>query len=191
MVQEKKIVLASCSPRRRELLKTIGVEYECVSPKVEEMPLLENKGKEVVSFNALAKAKCVRKDGCVSIGADTAVYLDGSGFGKPKDDREAVEFLKRLSGKTHKVYTGVAVVCDNNEMVCVVETDVTFRDIKDEEIYHYVKSGSPKDKAGAYGIQDFGAVFVREIKGDYFNVVGLPISTLHDMLVKCGVIKYN
>ncbi len=191
MKQIKKIILASASPRRRELLGTLGVEYECASPKVEEMGLNEKDGKAVVGFNALEKARCLKKEGYAIIGADTAVYLGDKGYGKPKDEKEAFRFLKELSGKTHSVYTGVAVICENVELLRVVETEVTFRNLSDEEILYYIKSGSPLDKAGAYGIQDFGSVFVEGIKGDYFNVVGLPISTLHCMLIDCGVIKYN
>lgn len=190
MKQNKKIILASASPRRRELLGILGVEYECESPCVEEMSLNENDGKTVVGFNALEKAKCLKKDGYAIIGADTAVYLDEKGYGKPKNEEEAFLFLSELSGKTHSVYTGVAVICDECELLRVVETKVTFRDLSHEEIWHYIKSGSPLDKAGAYGIQDFGSVFVEGIKGDYFNVVGLPVSTLNCMLVECGVIKY-
>ncbi len=190
MIQSKKIILASASPRRRELLGMIGVEYECVSPQVEEMNLSENNGKKVVSYNALIKAKCAQKNGYVTIGADTAVYFNGKGYGKPKNEEEAFRFLKELSGNTHTVYTGVAVITDDDELLTAVETQVTFRELTDEEIMYYIKSGSPLDKAGAYGIQDFGAVFVSEIKGDFFNVVGLPITTLQQLLVKCGAIKY-
>lgn len=190
MVQTKKVILASASPRRRELLGTLGVEYECVSPSVEEMGVGEASGQEVVLHNALAKARLLKKGGYAVIGADTAVYLGEKGFGKPKDEKEAFRFLRELSGKTHSVYTGVAVITEEKELFRVVETRVTFRELSDEEILHYIKSGSPLDKAGAYGIQDFGSVFVSGINGDYFNVVGLPVSALYKMLLECGVIEY-
>lgn len=191
MIQTKKIILASTSPRRKELLSMIGVEYECLSPNIEELEAGEKDCVAVVSYNALEKAKCLKRQGYAVIGADTAVYLGEKGYGKPKDEKEAFSFLSELSGKTHTVYTGIAIVSEETEMLSVVKTEVTFRTLSDEEITEYIKSGSPLDKAGAYGIQDFGAVFVSEIKGDYFNVVGLPVSTLHEMLVESGVIKYS
>ena len=190
MKQNKKISLASKSPRRRELLGILGVEYECASPDVLEKGLERDRGEEVVLYNALTKAKSLKKAGYAVIGADTAVYLDGKGFGKPKDEEEAFLFLSELSGKTHKVYTGVAVVSDECEKTVVVTTEVSFRKLSKEEISDYIKSKSPLDKAGAYGIQDFGAVFVEGIKGDYFNVVGLPVETLYKMLLECRVIEY-
>lgn len=190
MVQTKKLILASASPRRREILGMLGVEYECVSPSVEEMSVGEGEGSEVVLHNALAKARLLKKEGYAVIGADTAVYLGNKGFGKPKDEEEAFCFLRELSGKTHSVFTGVAVITEEKEISTVVETKVTFKDLSDEEIWQYIKSGSPLDKAGAYGIQDFGSVFVRGINGDYFNVVGLPLGTLYQLLLECEVIKY-
>ena len=190
MIQNKKIILASKSPRRRELLGVIGVKYECGSPNVSERTLEENKGEEVVLHNALAKARSLKSDGYAVIGADTAVYLNGKGFGKPRDENEAFAFLSELSGKTHKVYTGVAVVCGELEKTAVVSTEVTFGNLSEEEILYYIKTKSPLDKAGAYGIQDFGGVFVESIKGDYFNVVGLPVETVYRMLLECNVIAY-
>ncbi len=190
MKQNKNIILASKSPRRRELLGVLGVEYECASPDVFERGLEQDKGEEVVLYNALTKARSLKKAGFAVIGADTAVYLNGKGFGKPKDEKEAFQFLSELSGKTHKVYTGVAVVTDECEKTAVVTTEVAFRELSREEISDYIKSKSPLDKAGAYGIQDFGSVFVESIKGDYFNVVGLPVETVYRMLLECKVIEY-
>ncbi len=191
MKQLKKIILASASPRRRELLANIGIEYDCETPAVLEMPFEEGKISQVVGYNALIKAKSLQKAGYAVIGADTAVSLNDKGFGKPKSEEEAFEFLSALSGKTHKVYTGVAVVCDGFEKVEVVETQVKFRHLCNDEIMSYIKSGSPMDKAGAYGIQDFGGVFVKEIKGDYFNIVGLPIATVYSMLLEGKVIDLS
>ncbi len=188
--QNKKVVLASASPRRRELLLNVGISFECFSPSVSEMPLVENKGNVVVMYNALEKAKSLSKEGCAVIGADTAVYLDGKGFGKPQNKQQAVQFLRELSGKEHTVYTGIALVEGDFEVSKVVETKVKFRELSENEIYSYVESGSPLDKAGAYGIQDFGGVFVEEIKGDYFNVVGLPISSVYSLLLENKVIEY-
>ena len=188
--QNKKVVLASASPRKKELLLNVGISFECFSPSVSEMPLVENKGNVVVMYNALEKAKSLSKEGCAVIGADTAVYLDGKGFGKPKNKQQAVQFLRELSGKEHTVYTGIALVEGDFEVSKVVETKVKFRELSENEIYSYVESGSPLDKAGAYGIQDFGGVFVEEIKGDYFNVVGLPISSVYSLLLENKVIEY-
>lgn len=189
MIQRKKVILASASPRRRELLANIGIEYICKTPVVEEKS--NGNGAEVVKYNALSKAKCLVETGYAVIGADTVVCLDGKIYGKPKDEKQAIEFLKQLSGNSHKVYTGVAVVADGFEKVSVVETTVKFRNLSDDEILDYVKSGSPLDKAGAYGIQDFGGVFVEKIEGDYYNVVGLPIAEVYLLLSECGVISYE
>ncbi len=191
--QNKKMILASASPRRRELLGNLGIEFECASSDVSEMPLVQDKGNVVVMYNALQKAKSIEmaeSDEFAVLGADTAVYLDGKGFGKPKTKEEAVSFLKELSGKAHKVYTGIALVCGKTEVAKVVETTVRFRELSDSEIFAYVESGSPLDKAGAYGIQDFGSVFVEEIKGDYFNVVGLPVAEVYNLLLEHKVIEY-
>lgn len=188
--QNKKVVLASASPRRKELLLNVGISFECFSPSVSEMSLVENKGNVVVMHNALEKAKSFSREGWAVIGADTAVYLDGKGFGKPKNKEQAVQFLRELSGKEHTVYTGIALVEGGFEVTKVVETKVKFRELSENEIYSYVESGSPLDKAGAYGIQDFGGVFVEEIKGDYFNVVGLPISSVYNLLLENKVIEY-
>ncbi len=191
--QNKKIILASASPRRRELLGNLGIEFECASSDVSEMPLVQDKGNVVVMYNALQKAKSIEMDESdefAVLGADTAVYLEGKGFGKPKNKEEAVSFLRELSGKAHKVYTGIALVCGKTEVAKVVETTVRFRELSDSEIFAYVESGSPLDKAGAYGIQDFGSVFVEEIKGDYFNVVGLPVAEVYNLLLEHKVIEY-
>jgi septum formation protein len=191
--QNKKIILASASPRRRELLGNLGVDFECASSDVSEMPLVQDKGNVVVMYNALQKAKSVEiaENGEFAVlGADTAVYLDGKGFGKPKNKEEAVSFLRELSGKAHRVYTGIALVCGKTEVAKVVETTVRFRELSDSEIFAYVESGSPLDKAGAYGIQDFGGVFVAEIRGDYFNVVGLPVADVYNLLLEHKVIEY-
>ena len=185
--QNKKVALASASPRRRELLGNIGINFECFSPSVSEMPLIENKGNVVVIYNALEKAKSLSKEGWAIIGADTAVYLDGKGFGKPKNKEQAVQFLKELSGKEHTVYTGIALVEGEFEISKVVETKVKFRELSENEIYSYVESGSPLDKAGAYGIQGRASKFVQKIDGDSFNVVGLPVCELSLILKEFGI----
>ena len=130
-------------------------------------------------------AQCAAED--VVIGADTIVWVDGRAFGKPRDEAEAARMLRRLSGDCHTVYTGVAVLRGGTECVSCEESRVWFRELSDEEIGRYIATGEPMDKAGAYGAQGRGALFVRAIEGDFFNVMGLPLCLLGQMLKKQGV----
>lgn len=191
---KKEIILASNSPRRRELLKQIGVEFKVIPAEVEEDEGKE-KGKspvEVVKNNALLKAQkvaeMVLESDSLIIGADTIVVLDGRIIGKPKDERDAINILKKLRGKYHYVFTGVAVL-ETPEMrflVSTVKSKVKMRDYSDEEIIRYVATGEPMDKAGAYGIQGKGALLVEKIEGDYYNIVGLPLVRLYNLLERMG-----
>lgn len=176
-----KIVLASASPRRSEILKNLGLEFEVkVSGTKEIMP--EGLSPEVTVMS-LAKQKGSGIVGDIVISADTIVVLDGHIMGKPQNENDAYKMLKSLSGRTHSVYTGV---CINGE--CDFEkSDVVFDDLSDEEILAYIKTGEPMDKAGAYGAQGKGGCFVKEIRGDFFNVMGLPVHKLYTMLTKMGV----
>lgn len=172
-----KIVLASSSPRRKELLKTAGVSFETDVEGVEEIPQGDT-AEEIVCSLACQKCRPVaarRPEDCV-IGADTVVVLDGDVLGKPADEKEACRMLRSLSGREHDVYTGVCISTGGKEYVFSERTAVKFFELTDEEIYTYVKTGEPMDKAGAYGIQGLGCALVEEIKGDYFNVVGLPVA---------------
>lgn len=176
-------VLASKSPRRKELLQKIGIKAEIVPANVDESAFSKLPAEKMVTQLAMLKATDVArsfKGDTYVIGADTCVCLDGEIFGKPKNIDEAYEMLKKLSGKTHSVYTGYCVVdCKSGISVSKCEkTDVTFRSISDAQIKAYIKTREPMDKAGAYGIQERGAVFVEKINGDYFNVVGLPLCAL-------------
>jgi septum formation protein len=183
----KTLILASRSPRRQRLLEQVGLMAAVQPCDMDEIfdPALS--AAENATVLALAKAECVARsveDGII-LGADTIVVLDGRMLGKPASAAEAVAMLQTLSGKTHTVATGIALVDrpSNRHMTAVELTEVTFRHLPLGEIEEYVAGGSPLDKAGAYGIQDdYGAVFVTRIVGCYYNVVGLPLSRLHRML---------
>lgn len=185
------IVLASGSPRRKELLKMLGIDDFVVMPACGEEKPPEGAGPgETVT--ALSEAKAREVAGKVSgeslvIAADTIVWLEGRILGKPKSDENAAEMLRSLSGRTHEVYTGVTVI--KNGTVCseYEVTSVCFRDISEEEIASYVKTGEPSDKAGAYAAQGLASLFVKKIDGDFFNVMGLPVCRLGEMLKKQGV----
>lgn len=183
------IILASVSPRRAELLNQLGLEYQVIPSEVSEtIPNQSVFPEELVTKLALHKASDVARkieQGLV-IGADTLVVLGETIFGKPSDPDEAVKMLSMLSGKTHSVYTGIAMiqVPSGQTEVGYSETKVKFRPVSLAEIRSYVATGEPLDKAGAYGIQGKGGVLVETIEGCYFNVVGLPLSKLADMLRK-------
>ena len=165
-IKEMNIILASGSPRRKELLEQSGFDFEVEVSNSDEN--VHNK----------------KEDNCLVIGADTIVVLDGKILGKPSDEADARSMLASLSGRTHQVYTGVALFSVKEGIIekkttfheC---TDVTMVSMTEKEIADYVASGDPMDKAGAYGIQGLAAIFISEIKGDYYNVVGLPISRVY------------
>lgn len=192
-IRNKKIILASASPRRAELLRQIGLKFEVRPSAVDEGKNKSESLKEYVKRVALSKAESAAET-CrgerpfahtVIIAADTIVVINKKRLGKPESPESATAMLKRLSGKCHTVMTGVAV-CDTftkKNITKVVETKVWFKRLTDEEIADYVRSGEPLDKAGGYGIQGMAAVFVRKIEGDYFNIVGLPLNTLYKILI--------
>jgi septum formation protein len=173
------IILASNSPRRQELLRQIGVMFEATPSNVPENFDSTWSPHEIVRILAERKVipiAWIRPEALI-IGADTVVYLEGEVFGKPNSPKNAIQMLKRLSGRTHQVITGVAFhwVDKGFYEVIDVTTEVTFGVLPDNMIVHYVKTGEAFDKAGAYGIQGLGALFVESIKGSYSNVVGLPL----------------
>lgn len=193
-----KVILASASPRRKELLQLLEIPFEIIKSTVEEKitktipyevveELSEQKAmdvfmtvkKEMEDKNSLSEAFLV-------IGSDTVVAIDGMILGKPKDEEDAFQMLKRLSGKSHQVYTGVTLIKYDGEKqsknVFHEKTEVVFQKMSDKEILDYIATKEPMDKAGSYGIQGFGAKFVKEIHGDYFNVVGLPVSRVYKEL---------
>ena len=183
----KRIILASASPRRRELLERAGVNFEVIPASGEENRISDDP-KEAVQQLARDKAVSVMHtiedsaDGTLVIGSDTVVVFENMILGKPHDIEDAVNTLKKLQGNTHQVYTGVSV-WEKKEKVWTEHTfyestDVTFYPVSDEEIRAYVATGEPMDKAGSYGIQGIFGIYVRGICGDYNNVVGLPVARL-------------
>ena len=185
-----KIVLASQSPRRRELLGKMGLTFTAQSPNIDEEAVQGLSALELVKALSREKALHIAADEAsdtVVIGSDTVVVLDGEVLGKPGSPAQAAEMLSALSGRSHEVCTGVTV-CRGDQVVSEAEvTQVTFRPLTEEEILWYVQTGEPMDKAGAYGIQGYGALFVEKICGDYSNVVGLPVCRLGRMLLSFGV----
>ena len=189
----KKIILASASPRRRELLEQIGAVFEVCPAKGEEKITKTEPGEaaEELSLEKCREVFQAQEDDVTVIGADTIVVLDGKILGKPGSKDEAVRMLSALRGRTHQVFTGVTVMSREEGKVREVtfheSTQVSFYPMSDREIQDYVLDGEPMDKAGAYGIQGKGAVFIREIRGDYNNVVGLPIARLYQELKNMGI----
>jgi septum formation protein len=189
---ESRIILASASPRRKALLGHILDDFTIIPSQTEESLDGTDPPVEIVMRNALEKALDVSRGhpDSVVIGADTIVVLDGKILGKPQDSGDAASMLQSLSGKTHLVITGLALVCTKPPIQTTgYETArVTFKKLSRNTIENYVASGKCLDKAGAYGIQDIGDDFVREVDGDYYNVMGLPLELLKRMLREAGII---
>ena len=182
------IILASSSPRRRELLSMIGLHYVIETSGEEEIQPHGLPPAEFVKTLALQKAQPVadlHPEDCV-IGADTIVYLEGDILGKPHTPEVAKAYLTRMQGKQHLVFTGVAVLKNGKSDVRHCETRVTFAPMTQREIEAYVATGEPLDKAGAYGVQGPGGIFVERVEGNYFNVIGLPLPLLYKMLIDAG-----
>lgn len=185
------IILASQSPRRKELLSQMGLRgFKVTSPEVDETVEEHLPPAQVVEElsqrKALAVARHSDQDDLI-IAADTVVALEGAVLGKPANQREAFAMLSALSGNRHYVYTGLTVIQGDQVVTQHECTTVTFRELEPEEISHYIATGEPMDKAGAYGIQGLGAMLVSGIEGDYFNVVGLPIFRLSRILADFGL----
>ena len=183
-----KITLASASPRRRELLSSLGFELKIMPSSAEEELLTGLSPEETVRHIALLKARDVARSADVFpvVAADTLVYLDGRPLGKPRGEQDAKSMLRALSGRSHHVASGVAVISGARELSSSETTEVFFRELSEREIDWYVKTGEPMDKAGAYGIQGLGSVFIERIDGDFFNVMGLPLCRLCLMLRELG-----
>ena len=189
-MDDMKLILASGSPRRRELLAGAGYSFDVIVSDAEESMDDASDPAAVAKHNALVKAAAVSSEapaGALVIGADTIVVLDGHIFGKPADAAQAAQFLAELSGRTHQVITGVALVMGDAFFSFHETTDVVFKDLDEQTIAAYVATGDPLDKAGAYGIQSSGDMLVDHIEGDYDNVVGLPVTRLSRMLRKLGI----
>jgi septum formation protein len=182
------VILASASPRRRELLRLLDVEFEVRPSKVEEHQHPGELGTDFVARLAMEKAVDVARtlpaSRAVVLGADTEVILDGEALGKPQSDAHAAEMLRRLSGRAHDVVTGIALARPSSGVTVaeVVSTRVYFSAMTESEIAAYVASGEPRDKAGAYAIQGGAARFIERIEGCYYNVMGLPVAALYRML---------
>lgn len=178
------LILASNSPRRKEICELLGLEFKIIPAEKEDSLNTSVAPCEAVRLVALSKAKAVfneNKNDTV-IGSDTAVYCDNEFLGKPENRDDAKRMLKKLSGKTHQVLTGVAIVSKEKQESFCEKAYVRFADLSDEEIEWYVSSGETDDKAGAYAIQGLGARFVKKIDGDFYTVMGLPCQRLYETL---------
>lgn len=183
-----KILLASASPRRKALLEQIGLDFTVVGSDFEEFPSHMFPPAELVRKNAQGKAAGAKAgEGTPVLAADTVVAVDGLTLGKPGGEKEAAAMLKQLSGRRHQVLTGVCLRSQGREWAFVETTDVYMREIGDEEIDAYAATGEPFGKAGAYAIQGMGALFVARVDGCYFNVVGLPLAGLFNLLKEAGI----
>lgn len=182
------LILASASPRRQELLGLITKNFSIHIARIEEHPLPKETPTQYVRRMAKDKASSVFAlyPSATVIGADTIVCLGDNVLGKPESQAQATAMLTALSGKMHTVYTAVSVLSPGGTEQILKGTEVEFYPLSPEDISLYVKSGEPMDKAGAYGIQEKGALFVKEIRGDFYNVVGLPVAALHQSLRKLG-----
>lgn len=193
MITNIPIILASASPRRAELLKQAGFSFTIKPSAIKEV-ITETSPDKIAEDLAFQKATDVyqqlkeeyKDTDYMVIGADTIVYYDNEILGKPADEQEAFDILKMLSDRTHQVFTGIAIILKTNgekqTYLSNERTDVSFYPISDYELKEYIATGDPLDKAGAYGIQGAFAVHIREIKGDYNNVVGLPIARLYQIM---------
>ena len=182
-----RVVLASASPRRRELLALVGIEHDVRPANIDESYLPGETPREHAERLAREKASALALPDAVTIGSDTIVVVDGDVLGKPRDRDHAQAMLRRLSGRSHVVMTAVAVRWQGRLVSGLEEVGVTFRMLTDDEIDRYVATGEPMDKAGAYGIQGYGATIVERVEGDYFAVMGLALNLLVRLLRASGL----
>ena len=183
-----RVVLASQSPRRRDLLDLIGMRHEVRPADIDESVLPAEQPAQYTERLAREKARTIgeREPDAITIGSDTTVVIDGDILGKPADEADARRMLRRLSGREHTVFTAVAVAHGQRIASSVEEVLVCFRELSDETIGAYVATGEPMDKAGAYGIQGYGATIVERIEGDYFAVMGLPLGRMVRLMAELG-----
>lgn len=184
-LENKKVILASESPRRKELLKSVGLNFEVLPAEIEEKYESKFSPIEYVQQNSKKKAQLIANQNHsydLIIAADTVVTFHGQIFEKPTNSEQAFEMLKKLNGKTHQVITGFCLSTHHQEITEFEETQVTFYPLSDLEIKKYLESDEPFDKAGAYGIQGYAALFVRKVEGCYFNVVGFPLAKFYQRL---------
>jgi septum formation protein len=192
MITGVKLILASSSPRRAEILRTVGWPFAALAVDIDES---RRAGEEAVAYvervaRAKAEAAALRVPGQMILGADTVVVIENEILGKPHDDEDARRMLRLLRDRWHQVLTGVTLVNGEtgSSKVAHEVTEVRFAKMSEDEISWYVATGEPKDKAGAYAIQGQGARFIKEIRGDYFNVVGLPVRLLYELLGTGGAL---
>ncbi len=185
-----KIILASNSPRRKEFFSLLGLEFEIITKDIEEIIDQNALPEDLVEDLAFQKAYAVFQDhkDRVVLGFDTLVYTDTLILGKPKDECDAIRMLGELSGKTHYVVTGVSILTKKMSRAFHSKTKVSFYPMTEKEINDYVKTREPLDKAGAYAAQGYGSKFIKEIEGDFFTVIGLPLSRLYQELKELGII---
>jgi septum formation protein len=182
-----RVLLASASPRRRELLNLVGIEHEVRPANIDEQYLAGELPREHAERLAREKAVALDAPDAVTIGSDTIVVVDGEVLGKPRDRAHAAAMLRQLSGRSHIVMTGVAARWRGELASGLEEVGVTFRTLSEDDIERYIDTGEPMDKAGAYGIQGFGATIVDRVDGDYFAVMGLPLNRLVRLLQSLGL----
>ena len=186
MPKSPQFILASGSPRRREILAALGLDFEVVSVDIDESRLEDETAEKMVLRLAIAKANAA-PHGEFVLGSDTVVVLGERVLGKPVDAEDAVAMLLALSGRSHSVLTGVALKTPTGPMTALSVTEVLFREIGRDEAYRYWHSGEPADKAGSYGIQGFGGMFVKAISGSYSGVMGLPVFETVELLKSAGI----
>lgn len=190
----KPVILASASPRRSEILTALGVDFEVVVSNADENVVTVSADGSPLTAGEIAENISVRKacavrdmlgknaDGKIIIAADTVVCIDGELLGKPHDASDAVRMLRLLSGREHSVISGLTVIKDGKVMSCHEESFVTFKELSERETEYYIGTGEPFGKAGAYAVQGAASLFIKEIKGDFFNIVGLPVHRLYDLV---------
>jgi len=186
LLKNKKIILASASPRRKFIFDQIGLSALQMPANIPETHTTKNP-RLLVQNLAKSKAEAVAKkvdDDCLIVAADTIVYFDKKILEKPLSERQAVDYLMRLSGNSHYVYTGIAIWYKNRLITDFTKSRVLFKELSEDDLAEYIKTKEPMDKAGAYGIQGYGSQFVEKISGCYFNVMGFPVSLFYDMLKK-------
>ena len=184
LLKDKQVILASASPRRKEIFKLIGVKALQIPSHIDEDIVYDNPIK-LVKFHAENKAKEIRKkvdNDYLIVAADTIVYQNNEVLFKPRNIHQATDFLTQLSGTNHYVYTGVAIAYKNNLISDYEKTRVEFNPLSAREIEEYIKTKEPMDKAGAYGIQGYGSQFIKRVSGCYFNVMGFPVTLFYNML---------
>lgn len=183
------LILASASPRRRELLSMTGLPFTVDAPEVDETCSLPPREAVLALSRRKALAAAALHPGCVVLAADTLVSVDDAALGKPHDEEDAFRMLRSLSGRWHQVYTGVTVVDAQGHAVSEVDgTDVHFEAMTDAEIRRYIATGEPMDKAGAYAVQGIAGLWIDQLRGSHTNVIGLPMTLVRRLLAQCGLL---